>query len=431
MGKLQTLNNTDISKFNELLDSEIIVFEDVQASKVWVNWDGKSFTIRPRSISSDPINIVDLAIQNYYNPAIKYLDLLDDRVKGLMPKKWYFCFEFFPDNQPANIEYSKLPKNGLVLVSICKSGKYEVNIDELQEFSRLFDVECLPIIFQGDLTEGMKQGIKYFLNTSQKDLEYVFGEKSFSFFFYKMLNPNLSNSFLMEEGDFQKNVEKLIIKSKSDEVSFEILNPLYQKISNDNSTEFTDVYTLILVNFLNFCQSLDIDGIKIKANRRDESYIYLISKIYNSYVELVKDDLLNFEFSIPEFFDKEKFKINKNLIPNKVTRNLIEESDKLEYIYKVILGSLNKKKKKPIGIFTDNTVITFNKLVDQIQTRVDTHLNKMREIQITKSGLVDFSDFFDIQYDVDGDNETHLQIWDEMEKSAISKKKKGKLPDLK
>ncbi len=434
MGKLLTLNNSELSKFEEMINDDIIVFEDIQASKIWVNWDGKIFTIRPRSVSSDPINLIDLAIQNYYNPAIKYFESFSDRIKGLMPKKWYFCFEFFPDSQPANIEYSKVPKNGLVLTSIYKSGKYEVNLDEVEEFSRLFEVDCLPIIFQGKLTEKMKEGIKYFLNTSENDLEYVFGEKSFSFFFYKILNPSISNSFLMDDGDFQKNIEKLVIRSKNGDLSFEILNPLYQKISSDNSTEFTDVYTLILVNFLNFCQSLNISDIKIKANRRDDSYIYLISKIFNLYISDIKDDLLNFEFSIPKFFDKDKFRINRNLILNKSTIDIIEESEKLEYIYKVVLGSFNKKKKKPIGIFTENTILTFNKLVDEIQMVIDDHLNKMREVQITKSGLMDFNDFFDIKYDVDGSKDVYPQVWDEMEKSTSKKKgkkSKGKLPDSK
>ena len=62
------------------------------------------------------------------------------------------------------------------------------------------------------------------------------------------------------------------------------------------------------------------------------------------YISEVKDDLINFDFTVPQFFDKEKFKINVELIPNKLTKELIEENSKLEYIFKVILGSFNKKK---------------------------------------------------------------------------------------
>jgi len=424
MSKLVTLNGQDDKVLDDIFKEDIIIYEDVQGSKIWVNWNGQSFTIKPKSISNEPINLIDLAMQNYYNSSIKYFNTFDNRIRGLMPKNWWFCFEYFPDNQPANIEYNRVPKNGLVLASICKNGKYEYEIDELREYSRLFNVDCLPVIFEGRLSDEMKQGIKYFLNTSEKDLEYVFGEKSFSFFFYKILNPYSENSFLMND-DFQKNLQKIVIRTSNRSVTFEILNPLYQRISNDNSTEFVEVYTLILVNFLNFCQSINLENIKIKGNRKEEAYIYLVCKLFNIYLDNVKDDLLNFDFVIPEFFDKEKFKINKELIPNKLTNEIISESDKLEYIFKVILGSFNKKRKKPIGIFTDNTIILFNTFVDKIDHLIDTYLNKLREIDLTKGGLLDFGDFFEIKYDVDGSGEVYPDVYDTFEKEPVSSKKKG------
>ncbi len=426
MSKLITLNGQEDKILDEILSGDIIVFEDVQGSKIWINWNGNSFTIKPKSISNEPINLVDLAMQNYYNPAINYVNTFDSRIRGLMPKNWWFCFEYFPDLQPANIEYSRLPKNGLVLASICKNGKYDWSIDELIEYSRLFSVDCLPVIFEGKLSDTMKQAIKYFLNTSESDLEYVFGEKSFSFFFYKILNPQEDGSFLMID-NFQKNLQKLIIKTPSNSTTFEILNPLYQRISSDNSTEFLEIYTLILVNFLNFCQSVNIDDLKIKGQKRDEAYIYLICKLFNLYVGEVKDDLLNFDFVVPEFFDKEKFKINTELIPNKETKNLIADSSKLEYIFKVILGSFSKRKKKPIGIFTENTLILFNKFVDELNQIIDTYLNKMREIELSRGGLLDFGDFFEIKFDADAEGQVYPDVYDTFEREPSIEKKKGKI----
>jgi len=348
MAKLITLNDNEGSEFlNSLLRDELIVIEDVQGSKIWINWDGKDFVIKPKSISSEPINLVDLAMQNFYNAAFDYMRSLDNRVKSLLNKKWWFCFEYFPDSQPANIEYDRMPKNGLVLTSIYKGGKYEFNVEELDEYSRLLDVEMIPVIFQGKLTERMIEAIKYFLNTSEDDLEYVFGEKNFSFFFYKILNPTIDSSFLMDDS-FQANLEKLIFRLGDGDKSFELLNPLYKRVSDGNSTDFVEIYTLILINFMNFCQSVVVEDIKLRGKTREEAYIYLISKLYNLYLSEVKEDLLDFEFTIPEFFDKDKFKINSELIENKTTRSYIAESDKLEYIFKVILGSFNKRKKKPL-----------------------------------------------------------------------------------
>jgi hypothetical protein len=86
---------------------------------------------------------------------------------------------------------------------------------------------------------------------------------------------------------------------------------------------------------------------------------------------------------------------------------------------------LNKKRKKPIGVFTDNTVILFNNFVDRINTLLDNQLKKMREVQITQAGLLDFGDFFEIQYDKDAAGDVYPDVYDEIEKSK-EEKKKGK-----
>jgi hypothetical protein len=423
--KINTLNGVENEEtLNQIFDNEIIVFEDIQGSKIWVNWNGSEFILRAKSMGNDPISLVDLAMQNYYNNAFNYFQSLDDRVKSLWPKNWSFGFEYFPDQQPANIEYQKVPKNGLVLTTIYKNGKYSNNLDELNEWSRLLNVDSLPIIFQGKLNSGMKEAILYFLNTSEKDLEYVFGEKSFAFFFYKLLNPTIETSFLMDD-DFQKNLEKIVIQVPNKNLTFEILNPLYQRISSTNSTEFVEIYTLILLNFLTFTQSIDWNSLKLKSTRKDELYLELICNLFNIYISEVKDDLVNFEFVIPSFFDKEKFKINKELINNSQTRQYLDESPKLEYIFKVILGSFQQKRKKPIGIFTQGTVDLFNSVVDKISHLLDGKMKKMRELQLTKSNLMDFGDFFEISYDTDADNQVYPDVFDEIQKTS-DKKDKGK-----
>jgi hypothetical protein len=428
MAKLINMNESESEQLlNSLFNEELIVLEDIQGSKIWVNWNGTEFMIKPKSLSSEPINLVDLAMQNYYNPGVEYFKSLDTRVKSLLNKKWWFCFEYFPDNQPANIEYDRIPKNGLVITGIHKSGKYDFNIEELAEYARLIDVEMIPVVFQGRLTERMIEAIKYFLNTSEDDLEYVFGEKNFTFFFYKMLNPATESSFLMN-GDFQRNVEKLIFRLTSGDTSFELLNPLYKRVSETNSTDFVEIYTLILINFLNFCQSIQIRDVKIRGNNREELYLSLVCRLYNLYLAEVKEDLLDFEFTIPEFFDKDKFRINKSLVDNRTTKEYLEENSKLEYIFKVILGSFNKKKKRPIGVFTDSTVSLFNRFVDDLSGMVDEHLGRASEVELARAGLLDFGDFFDIKYDTDAAGEVYPDVYSEIEAGTSDKKKKKPTP---
>jgi hypothetical protein len=203
-------------------------------------------------------------------------------------------------------------------------------------------------------------------------------------------------------------------------------------LSDNNDTEFVEIYTLILLNFLNFCQSVDLEQVKLKGDKKDEIYIYLICKLFNIYISEVKSDLLDFDFIVPQFFDKDKFKINTELINNKLTKEYIDESDKLEYIFKVILGSFNRRKKKPIGVFTENTVKLFNVFVDSIDNHINDYMGKMQEIELTRSGLLDFADFFDIKYDTDSEGQVYPDVYSEFEKGVENDKKKkgkgGKLP---
>lgn len=422
MAKIVTLNDND-SILDEIFSKEIVIFEDVQGSKIYVNWDGEHFTIKPKSLNAEPINIVDLALQRYYNKAINFFYGLDDRIKSLLPKSWYFCFEYFPDNQPANIRYDYAPKNNLILTGICKGKKFNYLVDELREYSNLISTDYLPIMFKGKLNEPQIEAIKYFINTSVSDLEYVFGENNFSFFFYKLLNPKCDSSFLMED-EFQKNMEKLIIRLDGKDKSFQILNPLYQRVSETNNTEFTEIYSLLLVNFLDYCQLIDLDSIPITGDKRDVMYINLMSRLYNMYMKDTKEDIENFEFSIPKFFDKDKFKINIELVDNKLTRDYIEDNPKLEYIYKVILGSFNKERSKPIGLFTDKTLELFNIFIKKLNKKIDNALNKLHEDELAQHGLLDFDKYYNIKYDVDGAGEVYPDVYDEFEEPG-EKKKKG------
>ena len=371
-------------------------------------------------------------MNNYYSVAFNYLNSLDERVKGLLNKKWWFCFQYFSDNSPGNIDYIKLPKNNLVLESINKGSNNFFNIDEVSEYARLLDVDAIPVIFKGILDEKTIEIIKYFLNTSENDLEYIFGESSFIYFFYKLLNPQINNSFLMSDNNFNDNIQKLVIKTFSNDVSFEILNPLYKRVSSSNNTDFIETYTLIILNFLIFCQSVDFNEIKFKGSKREDVYLYIICKIFNIYLSEAKDDLLAFEFAIPSFFDENKFQINIELLPNTLTKKYLKENNKLEYYFKIILGSFNKKIKTPIGIFEDATVKIFNNYVDLIQTKIDEYFNKKAENELSRRGLLNFGDYFSINYSKDGDGEVYPDIYTAIKDyGADKKKKKGVMPQQK
>jgi len=427
MTQIIKLNNQPDNLVESLKDKDLLIYEDIQGAQIFVRWNGSKFIIRPKSINSPDLNFVDLAIQKFYNIVFQYLHTLPDYVTNLLSSNWWFCFEYFPDLQPAHIEYKKLPLNNLILTCIVKGTKYKYNDNEIVEYAKLFNVDPLPVIFRGKLNEKQLEIINLFLHTSEHDLEYVFGENNFAYFFYKILNPNLSNSFLMSE--FNENLEKIIIRiNGNDEFSFEILNPSYEKMNLDNKTEYLETYSLILLNFLEFMQIVNLEKAKLKEITKDELYIELISAIFNEYIENIKKELKDWNLSIPDFFAEDKFKINTFLLKNQKTIELLKSDNKIEYIFKLILSSFNKHKKKPVGIFNDSTLNFFNEVVDRISNYLDDILKINREYLLRNNDLLNFKDYFNVSYSEDADKQIYPDVdklMNEIPEGEEKKKKPG------
>jgi len=423
IARFKTLNNgEDFIKI--LKNKELLIYEDIQGSKVFAQYDGNQFIIKPKNLKTENLNLIDLSMQKFYNQVYVYLNTLPEYVKELLNQKWFFMFEYFPDSMPANINYSKIPKNNLILTAIVKKKNYIYNYDEIKEYAKLFDVDSLPVLFKGKLSDKQLEVIELYLNTDEKDLIYIFNEDNFAKFFYSILNPAVSNSFLMD--DFNDNLEKIVIKIDNNEkYTFEILNPLYRKLEFHNNTEYIEIYSIILIKFLEFIQLQQIDNIKSKKITREEIYIDVFSQIFNKYININYDVIIGWDFIIPTFFKEDKFKINTDLLSNKDTIKYIKTNEKFEYIFKCILGSFQKKKKKTLGVFTETTLEIFNNFVVKLAENIDNNLKINTEYKLQKSDLINFRDYFNIKYETDGGGDWYPDVYDEFY-DEVGGDKKGK-----
>ena len=423
MTQIVKLNNVADNVISLLQNKELIIYEEIQGAQIFVRWIGNKFEIKSKRINNEPLNFVDLATQKFYNYAYQYLHTLPEYVTNLLSKSWWFCFEYFPDLQPANIEYKKLPKNNLILTCIVKGTRYKYNYSEIKEYAKLFNVDPLPVIFKGKLNDKQLEIINLFLHTSKNDLNFVFGEKNFAYFIYSILNPNLNNSFLMS--NFNDNLEKIIIRiNGNDDTSFEIFNPYYQKMELNNKTEYLETYSLILLNFLEFLQLVDFNKIPLIEITKDELYIEFISVIFNEYINNIKKDIESWNIAIPEFFTEDKFKINIYLLKNTKTVDLLKSNTKIEYIFKLILGSFNKKKKNPFGIFNMDTLRHFNDCVDKISNKLDDILKINREYYLSNNDLLNFKDYFNVNFNTDSEENIYPDVSKLMDEIPSEDKKK-------
>lgn len=428
------IRHTDLSpeQFLKLLkEKQIIVYEDIQASKIWCNYNKltKSWEIRPKSPNNVPINMVDLAYQKFYKYVWAYLISLPSEVTDLLRQGFQFSFEYFPDNQPANVEYDKIPKNGLILTCICKYNKYfSYDYNEIKTYADLFGVDTLPILYKGQLSEKQLKAITFYLHTAPNDLDFLYNEISFTKFFYSLLSPNLKASFLKND-DFNANTEKIIIRflDTDCELTLEILNTMYKRTEHKAESEFSDVYSVILFKFVEWLITQDISEIETSGNTRDLLYINLMSKLFNNWIDKYEKNIVDFKFTIPTFFNQDKFKINQDFIHNKTTLDYINKNAKLEYAFKIILSSFQKERKKTIGIINEQTLIHLNALIKKIQIKVEELLNwnhKLSQFSYTQKNL---SSFPNIKWDQDDKGYVFPDLTGALKKDLDNKKdiKKG------
>jgi hypothetical protein len=429
MAKIVSPDDIGVDNFIKFLkDNEITVYEDVQGSKIWAKWNGSNWEIRPKSVNSEPLNIVDMTTQKFYNMAYYYLATQSEYVTNLLNKDWQFGFEYFSDEQPAHIKYSRLPKNNLLLTCIYKGEKnYSYDIDELRVYADLFDIEATPVIYRGKLSDKQINLVNTYLNTSERDLKYVFDEDNFAKFFYELLNPQLKHSFLMGDDDFQDNLEKIIIRPNTgdEEMSVHIFNPFYNRVASDADTDYMEIYSIILMDFLTFMQDTDINTVDLTGTTRDSLYIELCCKLYNMYMQNNADRLLHFGFVVPRFFSKDKFRINKDMINNPVTLDWIEKNPKFEYVFKILLISLQKEKKKTFGLFTPRTIEVFNLLITAINDRIKVQINRNIELNVYKDKLLSYAEYVDSSTNFDGEGRPYFNDYGKNKNPLSTKKVKS------
>jgi hypothetical protein len=406
--------NTEIEpeKFiNLITNNELIVYEEVQGSKIWINYVNNNWIIRPKSVNQNPINLIDMAMQKYYKYAYQYLLTLPNEVTDLLRPNYYFCFEYFPDEQPANIKYDRIPKNHLILTCICKYGKqYVYNVDEIKTWADLFDVETLPIIYRGKFMEKQLDAINYFLHTSEKDIKLFFKDITFTEFFYKLLNPYTDQSFL-RNGTFNDNLQKIIIRfGKDQESTLEILNPIYQKMQLKTDSEFSDVYSLLLFNFMQWLLTIDINTIETSGTSRDIIYINMISKLFNMYCSKYEDNIIQFVFTVPDFFNSDKFRVNQALIKNQTTIELINKHSKLEYLFKILLSNFQKEQKKEIGIINSIALEHLNNLIRKVHVKIEEQLNYNNNLDRYSYKFQDLSQYPNIKWEEDHRGHVYPEI---------------------
>ena len=336
--------------------------------------------------NKQPINLVDRTLMMYYEQAIQYIqNKTEGHIKDL-PEYWRFCFQYFVNNQPGAIKYDNIPTNNLLLTHIQvrnPKGKIAKVIEDprvLRDWSSAFNVTPLIPIFSGYLKEAQKKKIREFLATPKEDQLEVFGTSSFAKYLIDALNPTIKQTTL--QNDLDKPIDSIIFKffkqGTNQIFTAKMIDPYTQGLMKDKEPVDlrrapADINEILLLDILAFVEERGLRGGELLTSVPEERYLELMSNLFNDYIAKRGVDLQKLDIEKAKFAKGPEFNLNLDLIKNNRTREILQKSESLQNLYKIMVGSLRKKRNpERVGsIMTKSVVEDFNKMVDKITDAIN------------------------------------------------------------
>jgi hypothetical protein len=373
---------------DDLFKDYLVVTEKLSGSSFSFEKDGSSINFYKSN--DKPINLVDRTLMVYYEHAISYIKRATSGMMTSIPDDWRFCFQYFVHNEPGVIQYDKLPKNNLVLTHIqikSPNGKIGKIIEDprvINDWATTLNVTPLLPIYKGYLTESQKQKILDFIQTPREDHEELFNTTSFASYIINILNSTATSTLL--QSDLTKPIESIIFKfykpGTTQTFSAKLIDPYTVSLMKNKSPIDlrrvpADINEILLLDILAFIEERGLRKGEILSSTPDERYLELISNIFNDYVIRKGSQLNNIDIEKADFIKGDEFKLNVDFIPSENVKTIIRDNERLQDLFKIMLGSLRKKRnpEKTGNVLTSTVVEDFNTLIDKIKELITSDLN--------------------------------------------------------
>lgn len=391
----------------KLLNSFVTVNEKMDGSSFIFGRDQQTgkFNFYKRD-QRNPITLVDRTLMKYYEKPIQYIESLPPHILQRIPRGWKFGLEYFSSNKPVEIVYDRIPKNNLILsyvLSKDEKGREKMieNKEELDNWADLLGVERPPIIFQGNLSSDQKEQIYNFLRTPFNELVDEYKTRSFVAYIIGVLNPDLKTTAL--NLDLDKPIEGIVFRFSSgngedETVLGKMVDPVFTEIAKTKAkkkieTKPSDILGLAIIDVMNFILERGIKSFDVEGESEDGRYISFISDVFYKFLKEYEAKYKNADFQEPDYLRKDEFRINRDLISDRRVLHFIDKDDSFESLYKLILNSFRKIKKRPTGILTQGVIDQFNQLVKEIEDRVGSKREKKKETILESQSIPSFLDF--------------------------------------
>jgi hypothetical protein len=376
---------------NRLFDEFVIISEKLNATRFCVEriTDGSLVFYKKDGI----IGKTDRILSKLYEHPIQYFESLPKDVIDKLLVGYRYGFRYFHDLQPAMISYDKIPINGLVLTDIrcLKDDKFIDDLSILNSIADLLRVESPPILWYGKLDGVQKTRLLEYLRTPEDQLKRKFKTESFTKYIISILNPRIKNSVLKD--DLEKPIDSVIFKFLVDDgkesVFAKAIDPIIKQINRsiEAEREPQDLYGIILSDIVEFIKINGIGKYTLSEKNTEDRYLEFICSVYNDYMKKMSYRYEGIEINPLSFAKAPQFEMNSGLISNLETRDLLSQSTINKHIFKIMMSSFKKPKKKPTG-----TVTQF--LIDDVIDLASKIKNKIEQKEIKESGFPTFEEFF-------------------------------------
>jgi len=368
----------------DLFKDYLVVSEKLSGSSFSFKKNGEGITFY-KGGNQKPINLIDRTIMVYYEKPINFIKSVTSKNLSSIPDDCKFCFQYFVNTNPGIITYDRLPKNNLVLTHIkvmTPAGKVTKVIEDprvIRDWANALGVTPLLPLFKGYLTEDQKKKIKEFLETPKEDHAEIFSTNSFAEYLLRILNPNIQSTTL--QNDLKKPIESIVFKfyksGTKQVIAAKLIDPytinlMKEKEPIDMRKAPADINEIILLDLLAFIEERGIKKHEILGDGEDMRYIELVSNIFNDYVTKRGKDIAKIDIEKADFAKGKEFDLNVELIPSQRTKDILNSNPKLKDLFKIILGSLKKKRKNTGNIMTPSVIEDFNKMVDKVTDVIQT-----------------------------------------------------------
>lgn len=408
---------------DKLFDNYVTINEKIDGSAFAVERNQTTKQLEYYKRSNDlPISMIDRTLARFYEQPISHFESMDPSVIGKMPLGWRFGFEYLVDNGHQAIAYDRAPKNNLILSYIHVrnlSGKIVRTVQDKAELDKWADtlgVERSPIIFQGVLTNDQKIKILEFMDTHKDDMYSKFKTQSFVRFVISVLNPKLKKTFLNDDADAP--IEGIVFRFGTDDkvTLAKLVDPVFHELiktkGDREAGSNNDVYQIALLDIMNYVDGINLNKFKPKGKTYDERYINFVCSVFNKFVEEKGDEYETVDFDEPAYLKRDEFDLNTDFIKDVVTLSNIDRSTALKKLFKIMLASFKKRRRKVVGIFTKEVINQFNLTVDNINAHLSAGAQPLKE-----SVLPLFSEFMDqrgsdrVEDEIEDEEEEDLPIF--------------------